>query len=175
MFSYQYKKKSRLNDTQIKIRFYDLFHYLYMLLRCDPVYNWLNTGRLITPCHRRLVVELGSGGQFFFSWKALYDESECLKNGILEKNIQKPCINSNMISDCLYNFWYSWSKSQSKIFLNKKTYVDNLIFMISNGCPNNRWQSKEKNIVQKTNIKRKNGQRRIVFFSSNSSCIYSTF
>ena len=60
-----------------------------------------------------------------------------------------------MINDYLYNFWYLWSKSQSTNFLNKKTYVDNLIFMISNCCPNNKWQSKEKNILRRMNIKKK--------------------
>ena len=72
------QKKSRLNDTQIKIRFYDLFHHLHLLLRCDPVCDQLNTGRLMTSRHKWLIIELKSDEQILFSWKTFYHESEYL-------------------------------------------------------------------------------------------------
>ena len=64
------KKKSRLNDTQIKIRFYDFFSYLHMLLRCDSVCDQLNTNHLITSRHKWLIFKLEFGGQFFFYEKS---------------------------------------------------------------------------------------------------------
>ena len=68
------KKNQDLNETQIKIRFYDSFHHLNMLLRCDSVCDRLKTGRFITPRHIRLVVELKSDEQFFFH------EKPCMMN-----------------------------------------------------------------------------------------------
>ena len=69
--SYQYKKKSRSDETQIKIRFYNLFHYLHTLLRCDPVCDRLNADPLMTSRHKQLIVKLESDGQFFFFMKSL--------------------------------------------------------------------------------------------------------
>ena len=45
------KKNQCLNNTQIKIRFYDSFHYLNTLLRCDFVCDRLNTNHLMTSRH----------------------------------------------------------------------------------------------------------------------------
>ena len=77
-FHINIKKNQHLKDTQIKIRFYDSFHHLNMLLCCDSVCNEFNTDHLMTSRHKWLIVELEFNGQFFFSWKVLYDESECL-------------------------------------------------------------------------------------------------
>ena len=65
-----------------------------------------------------------------------------------------------MINNCLYNFWYSWSKSQSTNFLNKiicrqfDFHDIKLLFEQQN-------DNSKKNIIRKTN---KNEQRWIVFF-----------
>ena len=68
------KKNQCSDDTQINIRFYDLFHYLYILLRCDPVCDRLNIGHLMTSRHKQLIIELKSTGQFFFH------EKSCMMN-----------------------------------------------------------------------------------------------
>ena len=49
-----------------------------MLLRCNSVCDRLNKNCLTTSRHKWLIVELKSNEQFFFSWKALYDEFEYL-------------------------------------------------------------------------------------------------
>ena len=72
------KKKSCLNDTQIKIRFYNSFHYLHTLLRCDSIYDRSSADCLMTSRHKRLIVELEFNEQFFFSWEFLYNKSEHL-------------------------------------------------------------------------------------------------
>ena len=102
-FNINTKKNQCLNDTQIKIRFYDLFHHLHMLLRCDSVCDWLNAGRLMTSRHRWLIVELKSDEQFFFHEKScmmnlniwLFNNK---KTRFSKKTFEKFCINWNMIN-----------------------------------------------------------------------------
>ena len=138
-----------------------------MLLRCDSVYNRLNTDRLMTSRHKQLIVELKFNGQFFFFMKSLvqwiwiFDYSITKKRDFQKKRLK--VLYWNMINNYFYNFWYSWLKSQSTNFLNKKTYVNNLIFMISNCYPNNKWQFKKK-YHRKNKYKKKMNNNVLFFF-----------
>ena len=58
-------KNQCLNNTQIRIRFYDLFQHLNMLLRCKSDCYWLNINHLITSRHKWLTAESKFNEQFF--------------------------------------------------------------------------------------------------------------